>query len=287
MRATRELQYAERLGSMDERHRKGMLRVFDRILALLENKHGKEPVRRVRHCIDILRGEVDATIQDPRQAPSVIFFPGLTAQPWHDPAAFPWFEVLESNAGVVQSELSALFEAPHAFHQEDSPTYDGPQEGWSVALLDQHGRRHRENIRRCARTMELIDRHVPHSLRECQFSRFEPGTHVQEHHGVANVILTCHLCLFTPETGAGMKVGGEVKWQSEGRGLIFDDTFLHEAWNHGDSPRTILMWDVWHPELTAVEIESLKALFPAFEKYLLQNTSAFEVANGSVYVRAN
>lgn len=40
----------------------------------------------------------------------------------------------------------------------------------------------------------------------------------------------------------------------EGKCVIFDDSFLHEAANLSDKPRVVLIVDVWHPDLTSVEV---------------------------------
>ena len=48
-----------------------------------------------------------------------------------------------------------------------------------------------------------------------------------------------------------------VKWQ-EGRCLVFDDSFEHEAWNRSDSVRIVLLIQLWHPDLSAAEIWALK-----------------------------
>ena len=42
----------------------------------------------------------------------------------------------------------------------------------------------------------------------------------------------------------------------------------HEAWNRGTQPRTNLVWDVWHPDLSPLEIEALAFLFPYFQRLL-------------------
>lgn len=42
--------------------------------------------------------------------------------------------------------------------------------------------------------------------------------------------------------------------------MIFDDSFEHEVWHNGTSPRLILIVDVWHPELTLEERKMLTSL---------------------------
>src|SRR5205823_227290 len=41
---------------------------------------------------------------------------------------------------------------------------------------------------------------------------------------------------------------------------VFDDTFEHEVWNQSDKTRYVLLFDVWHPDLTDIEVELLEQL---------------------------
>lgn len=49
------------------------------------------------------------------------------------------------------------------------------------------------------------------------------------------------------------------KWE-EGRVLIFDDSFEHEVWQDADSYRMIFIVDVWHPELTQYQRQTLSPI---------------------------
>jgi aspartyl/asparaginyl beta-hydroxylase (cupin superfamily) len=42
--------------------------------------------------------------------------------------------------------------------------------------------------------------------------------------------------------------------------MIFDDHFEHEAWNHTENDRVVLVIDIWHPGLSPTEIALLKGL---------------------------
>lgn len=47
-----------------------------------------------------------------------------------------------------------------------------------------------------------------------------------------------------------IRVGGEVKFWKEGEIVVFDDTYEQESCNLSDiHDRTLLVFDVWHPEL--------------------------------------
>ncbi|KAG7254070.1 hypothetical protein CRUP_038891, partial [Coryphaenoides rupestris] len=49
------------------------------------------------------------------------------------------------------------------------------------------------------------------------------------------------------------------EWE-EGRVLIFDDSFEHEVWQEADGYRLILIVDVWHPELSAHQRNTLSPI---------------------------
>lgn len=50
-----------------------------------------------------------------------------------------------------------------------------------------------------------------------------------------------------------------------GEALIFDDAFEHSVWNDGDEERALLLFDLWHPDLTVDEITAVKAMFREVE----------------------
>jgi aspartyl/asparaginyl beta-hydroxylase (cupin superfamily) len=48
---------------------------------------------------------------------------------------------------------------------------------------------------------------------------------------------------------------------------VFDDTIEHEAWNLSDTPRAILLFDVWNPLLTAAERDMVKVATETYQQY--------------------
>jgi aspartyl/asparaginyl beta-hydroxylase (cupin superfamily) len=66
------------------------------------------------------------------------------------------------------------------------------------------------------------------------------------------VRLVTHLPLVVPP-GCGFRVGNDVRAWAEGQAWVFDDTIEHEAWNDSEQLRAILMFDIWHPQLTGPE----------------------------------
>jgi len=106
------------------------------------------------------------------------------------------------------------------------------------------------------------------------YSSLEPGGEIKPHSGPWNARLTFHFGVQIPEASQ-IRVGGVTRKWKEGSFIVFDDSFEHEASNKDSSARVVVMFTVWHPELSDVEIEILKRydrLFPiaGHQKYLDQ-----------------
>jgi aspartyl/asparaginyl beta-hydroxylase (cupin superfamily) len=52
-----------------------------------------------------------------------------------------------------------------------------------------------------------------------------------------------------------------------GEAFIFDDTIEHEAWNDSDQVRIVLIFDIWHPDMTADECALVRGLFAADDQF--------------------
>lgn len=113
----------------------------------------------------------------------------------------------------------------------------------------------------CKKTTELI--HQIPELISCDFSYMEPNTHILPHKGYSRMVLRCHLPLIVPNPAdCGIRVGNETRHWEEGKLLIFDDSFEHEAWNKSNERRVVLMFDIPNPlwGYTAEEISKYKIM---------------------------
>ena len=100
------------------------------------------------------------------------------------------------------------------------------------------------NTKWCPFTANLIRSHVPNNG-AVFFSRLSAGTVIKPHRGVRAGSYRMHLGLIVPEGDIGLQVLGypdPVRWR-EGQLMIFDDNEEHEAWNHTDQDRVILIVD--------------------------------------------
>jgi aspartate beta-hydroxylase len=249
----------------------GRRRVFNAALAPVYERHGREALARFEACLAIQVGERRAEFADPRQKPSMLYFPGLPAAPWHSRADFPWLEALEHETTAIREELLEVM--PRSDRGErvflsDEAERRGLAGGagapsWNGFYFWRHGERRDENHALCPRTSEALEAlplvRIRGNAPEVMFSVLTPGTHILPHRGVTNTRAVCHLPLVVPEECA-LVVGGEARAWREGEAVVFDDTYEHEAWNRGSRTRVVLIIDVWHPHLSAAERDAVARL---------------------------
>jgi aspartate beta-hydroxylase len=254
--------------------RRGRRALFFDLLEPLTLRYGREALARVEKCLRIYLGEEAAVYPDSRQRPTFLYFPDLPPTPYFDLALFPWITSFEAQTETIRGELIALLrsddgrervftsdelEQAHLRGLRGKPTWDG-------YYFYRHGERREDNCSACPQTAQALDslplcrvrEHAPETF----FSVFTPGTHLLPHRGVTNTRIVAHLPLMVPEDCA-LSVGGEIHAWQEGRIVVFDDTYEHEAWNRSDRSRVVLIFDLWNPHLTEAERAAVTDLVPA------------------------
>jgi aspartyl/asparaginyl beta-hydroxylase (cupin superfamily) len=98
------------------------------------------------------------------------------------------------------------------------------------------------------------------------FSILEARTRIPPHTGVTNARVTVHVPLIVPPD-CGFRVGSETREWIPGKAWVFDDTFEHEAWNGSDTPRALLIFDIWNPYLSEDERELVRAAIETVGSY--------------------
>jgi len=111
--------------------------------------------------------------------------------------------------------------------------------------------------------MELLSRmpqpDIPGASANALFSLLAPHTAIPPHVGVNNARLLCHVPLVVPD-GCWFRVGAETRMWREGEPFVFDDTIEHEALNPSDHLRVVMIFDIWHPDLTPGERDAVRAI---------------------------
>lgn len=205
--------------------------------------------------------------------PTHFSFPGLREREFHPRSLFPWLAAIEAETGTIAAELDAVMAAeraelvPYIQYAAHQPLRQwqalNRNPDWTAIHLLRNGRPVEANVRHCPRTLALLDL-VPQpgingASPNAMFSLLAPGTAIPPHVGVNNARLVCHLPLIVPE-GCWFRVGAETRHWRRGEAFVFDDTIEHEAMNPSDRLRVVLIFDLWHPDLSEIEREAVAAL---------------------------
>lgn len=189
--------------------------------------------------------------------------------PVYDNATFPWVAEVERGFPQIRAELENVLKRKDdlpAFHDVVSDVKTITQDrNWKTFFLTGYGVTSARNTVLCPETWRVVQK-IP-GLKTAMFSIFEPGKHLPPHRGPYNGVLRLHLGLIVPETSdrVAIRVHDTVCHWSEGKALVFDDAYEHEAWNHSDKTRVVLFVDFVKP-----------LRFPAnFLNWLLLNIAIF------------
>jgi len=215
-----------------------------------------------------------------RQQPHAFYFPGLPETQFYDRGQFPWLAGIERQTDAIRSEFEATFRTDHGFtpyvnHPRGAPLDQWAELNhsmrWNVLHLIQCGREIADNASRCPLTLAAA-RTAPGPVLvnrspNVMFSLLRPHTRIPPHTGDTNARLVVHIPLIIPAQ-TGFRVGNEARPWRLGEAFVFNDTIEHEAWNDSDQLRVVLIFDIWHPDLTPGEREMVARLMAATTEFL-------------------
>ena len=227
-----------------------------------------ENLKRFRDSVDIIIGKKKRF-----DSKSLIYhYPNLAPIEFFDRAEFPWLDAIEAATDEIREEFLAILRADEGFvpyityppdvpHNQWVELNNSPR--WSAFHLYKMGKLIEENAAKCPGTMRALSGapqpDQPGRTPSAMFSLLKPKTHIPPHTGVTNARLVTHLPLIVPD-GCGFRVGNETRPWVPSHAWVFDDTIEHEAWNDSDKLRVVLIFDIWHPQLTPPERAMITAL---------------------------
>ena len=238
-------------------------------MAAAERAADDEQLQRIRRFRSNAVGRTKAF----HSTPTHFHFPGLAQREFHPRRLLPWLDELERATETIAEELRAVMAAertelvPYIQYDEHLPLAQwkplNRNPDWTAIHLWRNGERVEANARHCPRTLRLLEGFPQPAIRgsgpNAMFSLLAPGTRIPPHVGVSNSRLVCHLPLIVPE-GCWFRVGAETRYWQRGEAFVFDDTIEHEALNPSSELRIVFIFDIWHPDLSAAERESVAAL---------------------------
>lgn len=247
------------------------------VLGALETQ-GYQPgaASRFAESLDIAFGKRPVQLQQPTR----YYFPGLPQRAFYERSEFDWVPALEAATAAIRDEVLALEREggqfqPYLEKRSDIPALNQSATlgslDWGACYLWREGTPVEAVQRRCPKTVAAMSNlplcRVPGQMPSVLFSRLAPGTRIEPHHGAVNTRLIGHLPLVVPEDCGALRVGNQQRAWREGELLIFDDSMEHEAWNHSQAPRIVLLFDIWRPELSGDERHWVSRLLQTVKAY--------------------
>ena len=186
--------------------------------------------------------------------------PGRRSMPFWDTSLLSFVPVLEKAADAIVEELRAFLANNVSALRLESDFNLVASGSWTEYILWQDGE---FNLLHCAEfpttcstvaNLPLItgweDDESEYTLHgQVTLMRITPGTHLRPHAGRLNNRLTVHLPLIVPP-GVSIRVANTTHNYTEGKVIIFDDSFEHEVKHEGArGDRYVLYMTAHHPDL--------------------------------------
>ena len=227
-----------------------------------------------------------------RPAPSLFSFLGLRSTQFWDTTCtttFPWANDLEKQVENITKEYQTHATTTPSDYETKADEHSLHHGEWEWRSFIKKGLKEKS-----FETNNPITTQALTSIPELQkdipfaysfFSTMKAGTRIDSHTAPCNIRLRGHLPLIVPDGDVcGITVGGITKQYEVGKLMIFDDAFPHETWHNGflrpkdkfeGNPkdlvlkeqdgkckdRVILLFDIWHPDLTFEERAAIVEMF--------------------------
>ncbi len=194
-------------------------------------------------------------------------FSAVPSQPYLPLCDFPEMEVFQEHLDEIRAEGMALLEAGTIAQKErhdDIGFNSFLKRGWSRFYLNWYGYQHPSALAHCPVTCELV-RKVP-NVKAAMFAYLPAGGVLNAHRDPYAGSLRYHLGLVTPNSDeCAIVVDGQTYSWRDGEAVMFDETYVHHAYNRTDKPRLIFFCDVERP----LHTRFMRGLNRFFGRYIM------------------
>jgi hypothetical protein len=249
--------------------------------ALHRNAVGEEAAtQRIRDAIWTRTHDQPFEFRQDNQAPQLFYIPALEPAPYFATEAWPWTASLELSAPAILEEFAAaihlLDDQGRPYLHQDMAVDEklAPLAGslnWTALDLFRDGQANTAVCQHFPKTIAALTEAPLYGLKELPvevfFSVLKPGQHIKPHYGLSNHSLTVHLPLICPQPGY-LTVDGQAQSWEFGKLIAFDDTYLHDAHNQSQGQRVVLIFSIWHPQLSEPERQAIQRSFNARLEWL-------------------
>lgn len=207
------------------------------------------------------------------QMPHVFYIPDLAAVPIWEKSSLNWASELEAQYAVIRAEFNSVVDQMDTLarpyldsHFSTVGDFDelAGKENWTALDIYREGGLSPWAKKHFPKTIEIL-KELPLAARgempdEVFFSILKPGQSIPPHYGLSNHSLTCHLGIDVPNA-CTLSVGSQTYQWQEAELVAFDDTFIHSAKNESAQTRVVLLFSIWHPDLSEEEVQAVKRTF--------------------------
>jgi len=177
--------------------------------------------------------------------------------------SFPQAKLLEENYDIIREEYLNFLKLnlPHPTltqlglyggnHKSKLPWNNNSDEkeeapDWTTVFLKIGKKFIKKNTKYFPKTTELL-KTMPH-VGNIFFSQLGPQATINPHYGYLKGVLRYHLGIIVPENKlCHLDVNGiEYYWEA-GKSVVFDDMYVHSAYNKSDQVRVVLFMDFYRP----------------------------------------
>lgn len=202
------------------------------------------------------------------------YVPGLSCKPFWDINSEDlkgWTTKLQKSYTQIRKEFLGVTEDISKLQQEGNNIWAGALtedaggygEGWSTLVLKDRGMWDEVNCNLFPKTAKAVHNSgIPAT--EVFFASMKPNTDIKLHSDFTNFVLTSHLAIDIPDNGMNkcrLSIGDETRQWRNGEVTVFDTSLMHDAINESDQMRYILMFRIWHPDLSEVERNALQFIY--------------------------
>jgi beta-hydroxylase len=176
-------------------------------------------------------------------------FSSVPNRPYQDLKNFPSLSILNNNWEMIRGEALAL-ERNELIKGSDKYNDIGFnsffRRGWKRFYLKWYNDFHPSAHQHCRQTIDLLKK-LP-EVKAAMFVVLPAGSDLPEHRDPYAGSLRYHLGLITPNSEeCRIVVDGQPYFWKDGEAVLFDETYIHHAFNKTDKDRLILFCDVERP----------------------------------------
>lgn len=209
-----------------------------------------------KYLYNMLYGSITPANSKSRACFKYLFFPDLSEGPFFS-AKFCAIDIsMPEKIRIFEESNSAFLDKKIVKNHSDLAGSTINKDSWNCVYFRSEFEDFTDIMSRFPHTANFLNRN--RVATEALFSRLLPNSYISNHSDRANYVTTIHIPL-NRSTGF-LTVGDKSIDYSELDPICFDSTFFHSVSNDTEKNRDILLFNIWHPELTDDEIWALKLI---------------------------